>query len=252
MQSVSAKSVQVDEDESSACLFKELASRVSALGASIGVRIIPFKNPSLPFFSALESQKKQRIITNLKNFIEICEATIAEGHSLRDSKSLVWKAIKYFGLRPPSDLFNFVENEEVVEIYETDNYQAFRNFRFFELCSYSLEQIYSIPWTELWYRDEEAMAGMIEFIGQCLGSDQTKTAAIHKPTHKITELASPFKFELNYKTKGIAPLWDNSSGQKAGFVIISVGEILNQISASEEERKLLEYSKNERPSLQLL
>src|SRR5690349_13669207 len=116
--------------------FKLLANEISRLGAEIGVRIIPYRDPEIRLFCSQDSLAKKKIISDLSIYLQICQNTVANGHSVADSAMLTWNAIKLFGLSPPSDLFTHITSENVVEVHNREGIQIFRNFMFYTCCSY--------------------------------------------------------------------------------------------------------------------
>ena len=54
--------------------------------------------------------------------------------------------------------FDLIREEHVVEIYNKEIIQVFRNKRFLEICSYSLSKIMTTPSYELYYRDPSVVA----------------------------------------------------------------------------------------------
>jgi hypothetical protein len=232
--------------------FLKAATDLHHLGKSAGYTIIPTTNVSLPLFSALEYSKQLQAVEILEKSRDIYESMIKRQQDIRNPSLVVWAAFRYLNLVPPANFFDKFGEEDVIQIYTKDNYHLFANFRFFELCSYTLEQVYSLPWTELWYRDAEALADLMAVIAGALGPDQTDAISFNKPTHIVRELASPFKYELNYAVRGIAPVWEKKPFRKAGFMIVEHGEILNRRAPAQQEQMLNEFYRNVNDNLMQL
>lgn len=199
--------------------------------------------PQLPLFSALPLSSQLRVVTTLETMTEIYQQVIQENKSVRNNSAVIWAALKRYGLIPPSNFFDKIQDEDVIEVYSSDHHQMFANFRFFELCSYTLEQVYSLPWDQLWYRDPAALQVMHKAVHQILSTPGNTAIPLEEPPHRVKELASPFKFELDYQIKCIAPLTDKVTHQKAAYIAIEEGVILNEPSPEEQERMLLEFFK---------
>ena len=74
--------------------------------------------------------------------------------------------LKRQGLRVAEESsFDLMHEEHVVEIYNKEVVQVFRNKKFMEVCSYSLSKIMTTPGYELFYRDPSAIeVGYREFL----------------------------------------------------------------------------------------
>ena len=166
---------------------------------------------------------------------------IDENQDVRNPASVVWAAFRMLQILPPSNFFDKLADDDVIEFYSKDGYHLFANFRFFDLCSYTIEQIYSSPWPELWHREEAALTELQQAVGRCLAEDCNDTIMISGKPHRVRELASPFKYELSYSLKGIAPIWERKPYRKVGFIAIERGEILNSPSPAREEELLRDF-----------
>lgn len=156
------------------------------------------------------------------------------------STQLSWHALKRFSLRPPSDLFSYIADEDLVEIYTLDNLQIFRSMSFFDLCSYSLEDLYCRPWYSLFYRDE----GITQQIGaeavRAFSGQETGVFVPNVADHMLKELDSPFKHEVEIQYKVMAPLY-NSSGKIAAGLVVEKAKVVNRPKESDKERLLEAY-----------
>ena len=132
--------------------FISLAEQTVAFANLANCQLRALAGPHLPFFKNLDEKNQIEILRSLKTYNEICAETLANGDSLTDSKSFVWQALKKLGLRFSSDMFNFIQQENVIEIYDMNNVQIFRNFNFFGFTSYALEDLLCRPWVELFHR----------------------------------------------------------------------------------------------------
>lgn len=188
--------------------FILLADQVARFGASIGVKIVPYRNINLPHFSPLPFEQRQRALVDLKNYVEICNETISEGKSLRDTPQLIWFALKKLGYRPTSDLFEHITDDVTVEIHDRNFFQVFRNFVFYDCCSYSLEELYSFPWNILFHRDEKTMPEVIGFAQRVLSGEFRHFMPFRGPKQVIQETQSAFKYEISCVMYGAAPLYE--------------------------------------------
>lgn len=208
--------------------FIDLSTRIARFGKSIGISIVPFRDPQLPYFSRLASAQKKSILTDLQNFGDICELTVQSGASLRDNGQLIWNCLRKFNLRPTSDLFQFIPDGNVVEIHSTENKQIFCSFSFYHCCSYSLEELHSFPWNQLYSRDEESNEYLIGIAAAMFRGELKGVVPMTVKPHKIRELYSQQGFEIEAQMKYLAPLYGDTSGQIEAHILIEDRHIANK------------------------
>lgn len=220
--------------------FKALANEISRLAQSIGIEIVPYRDPNLTLFCAQKREDQQRIILDLSTYLSICQATIANGHSVSNTAKLTWFAIKQFGLRPPSDLFNYISGDDVVvEIHTPEFVQIFRNFMFYTCCSYSLEELYCQPFTILYSRDEVALSPLLESFRRLHTGQVTQTIPMNTPPHIISEVKSPFRYQIDAQVNYGAALFDKDNNV-AATIVIEKGKVIGPALTGLEKTALLE------------
>jgi hypothetical protein len=232
--------------------FRCASSALAAIGRQANYKLIPYHNSTLPLFSKLPADSQQQIVETLEKTHSVYAQVVDESQDVRNPASVVWAAFRTLHILPPSNFFDKLSSDDVIQIYTKDGYHLFANFRFFDLCSYTIEQIYSIPWPQLWHRDESALAGLQQAVSQCLASECNETLMLLDIPHRVCELASPFKYELSYSLKGIAPIWERKPYRKIGFITIEHGQILNSPSPAREEEMLREFYQNQAPAPEAL
>ena len=203
--------------------FKLLCQSLSVLLSSTGLKVRGHL-PGVPHFRKLEDQQKSQVVSRLRFYHDLCQEQISEGYSLRDSMSFTWRALTKLGLAPRSDLFTKITNEHIVEIYSTDNVQLYCNLNFYEYCSYTLEELHTLPWWELFERDSRNTQQIFDhtmkiFKGEIL--DNVKPA-IDK--HVLKELNSSSMFTMEYTVELMGPLFKNKRPE--AFIILEKARIL--------------------------
>lgn len=221
--------------------FRLLADHLVKLGEQIGVRIIGYRNPSLPLFRSLPSSAQAKIIEELKCYLQVCELTASAGHKLNDSRQLLWYGLRSLGYVPPSDLFDKITDQMVVEIHDPELHQVFRNFVFYQYCSYSLEELHCQPWTDLYLRDVRSIEAMMKVVNKIFveGEPFVDCRGIK---HYIVETQSVFKLKMNYE---LIYSWGlkRKSGKVEAWLIAEAAELIDPPSALEEERLLSPHLK---------
>ena len=200
--------------------FKELSERYAAFSREAGVELVPYRDPSLPFFTALDEKKKREVLTNLETSVSICASVSREGMTMRDARGLMWQAIRAFGFRPCSDLFNYIDDELVLEVHVQDGRQIFRNFAFYQYCSYSLEELHCLSWEDLYIREPRESVDQIHALVAKIYSGQMKsTEPAGVVPHYVLEAKSPKGMRLFLDQRYASPLFHE--GHPAASVVLT-------------------------------
>lgn len=204
--------------------FRILTEDICAMLATGGLKRRPYK-PGLPYFRKLSPERKDHVFRNLDFYRTLCSEHINEGYKIQDSKSFTWRALNKLNLVPPSDMFDKLLDEDIVEIYSSESIQLFRNFRFFEVCSYSLEELCCIEWWHLFDRDQEEAKNMVAEIGRLLKGEIRGGFAPDVRPHVTSETQSEEKLVMDYEMRWIAPLTTNKA--ISGYIVLEKAILLN-------------------------
>lgn len=200
--------------------FIEYSLQISEFASLQKIKITPFNNFELPIFNNLPECNQFTIVSNLEVYRNICEKITLELGSNSDFSQSIWIALKSLELVPSSDLFNYLKVNRIVEIHNLDGQQMFRNLYFFKFCSYTLEELYCIPWIELFDRPPENTKQMIDFVHKMSKVKLNQTHVITEIDPHITiESKSKYKMCLNYKPLYYSPLFSKDGEVIAGLAI---------------------------------
>lgn len=211
--------------------FRQCCLRYAELVAAAQVNIIPFKDETLPIYASLAKDAKQRALAHILADIEIFESMLAEKQSLKDSSKHVWRFLRQMNLTPQSDIFDKMSDNDVVEIYipdETGQRQAFRNLRFLECVSVTLEQLFSLDWRVLCNREEKYSQQILDSGMSILEGRVTTTIAIdHIEPHRVWEVDSEALMNWIIRMKYFSPV--RSQGKIVGVLSINDTTILGSL-----------------------
>lgn len=227
-------------DGSASNKFIELAYKIADYASQAGCEMWPFHQASVPYFSSQSHEKKQEILASMQVFIEICQLTLANGKKLDDTKSLAWYGLKHLDMRFTSDLLDKIVDGDILEVYTNDNIQIFRNFKFFELISYTIEDIFCRPWTELFIRHDLQKARDTLAIMKKISTREINSTVLleYLGAHKIEEALSPLRYQYDYTIKYLSPLYDRDH-HPIGYIMIEAASILNPVRTYAEKELLL-------------
>lgn len=205
--------------------FKRSALKLSAICSTQNIRVRPFVE-GLPHFGKLSSDRQLDIIKNIKFYLELCEEQMSEGQSLRDNLSFTWKALRKLGYSPKSDLFSLIKDDDIIEIYNNESRQLYRNLRYYDFCSYSIEELYSLEWWNLFSRDAEITMKLIEESGKIFNGEVDTHIFSETGEHMVKELASVDRLSNRYRAKLLSPLMLNKKAE-AMMVVIEANSVMN-------------------------
>lgn len=163
-------------------------------------------------------EKQHAILTSCRLFLDFCMIAENEGIKLRENNvRLTWWALKQFNLRPCSDLFNHLSDEHIIEIYNSDSIQVYRSFNLFQFLSYSVSDLFSHEWWELYTRETEVFDKMLSINDQLLNGTLTGVVKTNYPDHWVQESFSPLRLKATMRHSLFSPLLDQNK-KTAGFL----------------------------------
>jgi hypothetical protein len=188
--------------------FQNLADALVGLLSTAGIKTKAY-HQNLPFFSLLAADRKFQVIEDLKFYYSLCSQQVLEGKSLRDSQTFTWRALKACGLTPGSDFLSRIFTGDIVEIYNSDQIQIFRNLEFFDFCSYTLEDLYCREWWKLFERKDSITKSLLNLVPEIFSGEHPQ--GVHYPVqkHTVKEAASSETFQVALDFKFIGPLFNN-------------------------------------------
>jgi hypothetical protein len=199
--------------------FAELARREGANVLAFEGELDPDTVP--PRFAALPPDVQAMIHQRFKVYVEVCESLAATGVSLRDDRQFLWAMIKRLGVTPSSTLFTLLDESDVIEIYDmSELVQVFRNFRFYDVCSYSLDDVLSRPWFELYRRDAAVTYQIQGTVQRCVQSGSTEPIFYDVGVHELVEVDSPSMIRSVIENRFVAGLLDAGGAMIAGVNVV--------------------------------
>ncbi|MCB0404323.1 MAG: hypothetical protein KDD51_06020 [Bdellovibrionales bacterium] len=208
----------------------DLLESFCSLASREGYSLKPY-DPSRPLekYQQLPHAQQKMILDAFVTYYQACLQALEEGGDLGDSDfKIFWNILKRLGLRPSSDLFDRLNNRDVVEVY-TDSYlQIYRNLRFLELCSYPLDHVFSYQWPELFERHKHLNMELYGLTAEILAGKLKGSVPVQQETHLVKEVFScenrSFWVEHNF----ISPLYSASGGIPAFVFSLSAVRVNNE------------------------
>ena len=142
----------------------------------------------------------------LKFFYDVCVHAAGDSNAV-DGKRLLWSAIQMLGVRPTSDLMDRIRPGDFIEIYDRNNIQVFRDFEFCRLITYTLDQVLTHTWDELYERTADLNAKIFAAVERLFTEAQTITD-LGIPTHVCNERMSGSGRSYEVTMKFFSPLFE--------------------------------------------
>jgi hypothetical protein len=207
--------------------FRQTAERLAAHFNALGVPVKPYHEPSLPAFSQLSDEKKEKTLFYIQMFWAITQQ-IGQADAQNNSRSL-WAAMKGAHLRHGSSFFQHLEDDDKIEIYNLEGVQIWRNFNVLQVCSYTLEEVHCYDWIDRYERHEIPTQAILNTIEKVIQSKGTEPLRSNISLHYVRERFSERKLLLNVSHDYFVPLL-NDADQVAAFLVTSKVEVLKELS----------------------
>ncbi|MEK2688904.1 hypothetical protein [Bdellovibrio sp. GT3] len=193
--------------------YREDLVELSLVLEAFGYKVEPYTDAGLTHFHNLLPEARKNVAHALHAYVGALKAELASG--LYQNDRFVLQFLFRIGQAPSTDLSNTLKNERFIQIYNRDNLQIFRSLACYERCSFTLEQLTSRTWLELWERDT-MFTMTFSKMAQNLRSVM-KYCAINFdfPYHNVTEIDSAMSYSFQYKLKTVCGLTRQNQIQSA-------------------------------------
>lgn len=203
--------------------FKAHAENICKCLSEEGIVFRPFSKPQLPYFSSLPPEEQSEALDRLCSYDRICAEMHSQGQSLKNTRLFVQKALDEFGLQVRDGHLDVIENHHLVEFYNLNHVQIFRSFRFFEVSSYTLEDITCRKWWNLYERSPQDEATIQKIAADFVSSSAKTMTRVTMPRHVIREKDTLERLVVQTQLHWLIPLY---KGQDyAGIFAIETSDI---------------------------
>lgn len=141
-----------------------------------------------------------------KIYDEIVGHQIDEGGDVADEKALLWRFLRRMNYTPTSDIFDLIADEDYIEVYDIEGLQIYRSLNYFDLVSFTIEDLVTLNWKMDFKRDRTVLLHLLEVTLRIATGTLHKTYSCSKvPVHHVQEmLGQKYLHELGLKY--ISPL----------------------------------------------
>lgn len=199
--------------------YKRLLEKFCQRLEAEGLHVKPYVADSWGRFRKFPLARQHEILNNFLVFYKACASVLNEGIRFRETKVFLWRFLREFGLQPDKSAFSFINEEDVIEVYNSEGLQIYRNFKFFEICSYSLEELYSFPFYDLFERNVFITQEIMRFVSSFYQSATREPVLSAIPDHNLKERFSEDQHEFQMHLGYFIPLFDKAGNTVAGITL---------------------------------
>ncbi len=191
-----------------------------------------FQNLVLKTFSfeSLESFKKAPVHTQIKvadkltRYFFLMQVLETNPEALRSTQSLLKYLSQKWKIKFQPGFIESVQQDDIVEIYDADFCQVFRNHRFLEACSYDLLRVEIEEWPQLFERSPTVTGQLIQEAQYLLMESQELYFSKTGP-HLMKERNSEAKKVFEIQVKSGSTVF-SEEGERIGFVCSQSAKLL--------------------------
>lgn len=188
--------------------FRTLCESLALLLEHEGMAVRPYANENLIFFQMLSPESQDEAIELLEDYLATAKLVLKDKHSLKESRYFVQKALEYFELSAHPEFVAAAQDpRRISEFYSLKGTQFFRTFNYFEMTSYTLEDIYCRQWVDLYERPEGLTSQMLAGIAELVEKNSSQTLINIDTAHFIQERISLERLITNCQGLHITPLY---------------------------------------------
>lgn len=181
----------------------------------------------------LPTEKKQLLAKQIKNILYIVsytpEVEVPVGE--HSERCYVEQALKMYELDVEDDFWKKLTKDDVIEVYSTENIQLFRTFNFFKISSYSLLDLLTNEWFQLWERPSFVMDTIVEAVEELVEGRLKTTTPVKFARHIVKEIYNDQSIDFSTSSvlvePGVmCPLYAKGTEEIKGFLFTLRGTVV--------------------------
>ncbi|QDK38726.1 hypothetical protein [Bdellovibrio sp. NC01] len=201
--------------------FRTHSENICHLISEEGLSFRPYAREALTYFSLLDEALQRAIVVDLMNYYQICLDMRATGQTLKSTRVFTEKALDRLDLHIDPKELERIEDQHIIEIYDVDQRQIFRSFRFFEVSSYTLEDLLCRRWYHIFLRPPEHEAAFQAKVNEFFTASEKKTMELGLPECPVSESETLERLKIFAQVHRFVPLFDQNKQFKAVMLVIT-------------------------------
>lgn len=194
----------------------------TVVGKFIGVQLPKAPQHAWEKFSAIPEPIQMAIIQGVNFQADFAQSAMDDGlDAVNELAMLNWAKGK-FGLLSEYGETSDVAEGDVVEIFDKNHIQLYRSYSCFSLCNYSLLELTSYPWFELYERPSSITNMFLDVMPKIYEGQSTFISYVDLPEYTLREVMTDNRAAFGIKEKFMAKMRSTINGET---YILSVKKI---------------------------
>ncbi|MGE3260908.1 MAG: hypothetical protein AB7K68_03920 [Bacteriovoracia bacterium] len=170
-----------------------------------GINRRTFSAGGLEHFRLLPIADKEKYFRQLRDYFLICQDLEEESiDALRNPRQALRSIAFRFRVSIPEEFINQLTGEEIVEIFDFEGTQLFRNLTFFDISDYTIDDFFGRSWDYLYERSKSVTNIILDHVEKVA---KMKTCLpLEGPEHYMRERATENRKIVKVTFGHIAPL----------------------------------------------
>ena len=177
--------------------------------------LLRFKNASL--------RHQQAAIQSLRWSVAIESRLQSNGLDPSDAKNFVTQSLEALDANVDPRFIDLIEKDYIIEYYDRQLMQFLRNLRFFEVTSFSIDQLYFRNWKELTIRSPLMVALMMKVVTAQLLAPRLREWK--EPQHRLWEVGTEGRCVVLISLKHITPVYQGD--REVGFLTMNRSTLIS-------------------------
>jgi hypothetical protein len=213
--------------------YLSLALRFQNLLARNGISVSAFSDRGLEHFLSFPEHDQYRFTAQLRNYLAICEGGELEGIDIaKDSARMIRYTAKTLNFTLSEEFMDTITSQDILEIFSYEGVQLYRNFRFFEISDYTIDDFFGRHWEYLYERSESVSRQLAERLEAATKLKQCLPFAIDE--HYMRERATANRKIVKVNLRYVAPLL--RAGNPVAWIASSQAKIITNKTDAEAEK----------------
>jgi hypothetical protein len=195
-----------------------------------GHSVQPYSQTSVLKLLSFNEKQRRQFDTRLQRFNTLMSGSVDVEVAHKDDRYFIELCAKRMGLIFDKGVYDMLKTGDVVEIYNVDLIQVFRNFAFFDVCSYTLLDLINYEFFELYDRSQLINHYILEATATISkrGYDLSPLSLQHVPKHLLQEKFSQDKLTSMVQFKWMYPVYTWPQVH-FGYLVVQSGEVLSEV-----------------------
>jgi hypothetical protein len=191
-------------------------------------------DPEFKNLTHLDPANRSFVKNSLQLLTDCLQAGEEQGRELKDTRFMMEYTFRRLSLSISEEFMSTLNSNDLVEGYDLDKRQIFRNFQFMQICGYDLLDLLTHDWVTLYERSQTISNELIRRCQIVCTTGETMSLD-DLPVHYMKERMSGSRQISRVKFRHLGPVF-SSPGVPAGVTVSSTAEVIDEDPTRHELR----------------